>query len=1578
MTRRKGRPVIPMPVHPERVVSRALKAGLSATIELQRNIASKVTRKHFESSREIWRIRRQVYQITKERGTPDFTHIGKAEASIRDNTRRMFYENAAKYGFTEVRRQKNADDTVDPLNQRFNACGRVVREKSETLFPFPDSVSFGTYTRRDGKGRKKYRRAGYEGSSFGPRVILAHPDLPSLDFGDAVRSHNEYLATFCAIHDVPVRETTRYSSLFFLLVRPYLEYLFSEFKYGKSNFQKGVNWALRQVKELILEAGYRPTMHEEKTVTAESHLRKSAAEEENKRFFKRQETEAREFYGEHPAVAELNRLRGNLGEDQSVVDDENSKEESKEEDDSTFLTVKDVEYIRNEAAKRARIAGSIMHRRIAELFPSPWHLNDVILSGDRYEHSSDYIIISETPLQTPIGAGKVDLILCERAVSNDGKRVFWRPVFVLEIKTHLGQSWYIEADYKESEVRPEGSPLQRIVSEFPLRSYPLSDDLWDIILMSTPTPIAQRQLDIYCQALTELYENTTQEELGHVLKGVLVIEASSDVSEIRRIIERLVVHGYESLRNRVRRLRRTVFTPSKSNSNRIALVVDEQPGPKRKRKGIVQAPWGPIYTPFKSQKRSGRKFILYLAGHSPTSAGQSAAWNSRYYHGLQMLYEMKQAKEKAEFVWIDLASQFIEPQLAEARLRLRPRGYSEEEMIKVQPDHIREFFESITVRGYLDDVLSFLYRDGEAPSFKLTTKKNKRKVIIVTGADTLRDATPSSHRDRFSILIDHLLGSFPDDERTTVVWFDSPVVSVEKATHYSSRALIPYHETSSLGDVVMEIVWNLPIAPRGAVQPEKWGLPIIGDSPMYDDIRVIIRHTPTDISVELTHVPLLRGWSKRFRNKGTGQVFRERNVEDVVPDRTTRHRMKLLSLTLLPWLVRFWPKMTLTDDSLETLEDHITHLETEIRGEMGSQPFTRTILDEAPSKPPSMLDLVRFRIPENMDALSYQAMTVGKINSQRLYRSPRKLQTQPLQQVPKPRVTKEVLAAEEELERDWLFGFKFESKGDDPLPWWMIVQDPSHPSRTLVGCFTDRLPDKDGFLWAERKQESMIQSSLDEILGFSQTIMIGRNTELGLELWSARDDEDLVYEGILELKGQGRSTTGLLRAIRQTISRVPAYRPSLTTRPSEAFYSRMVDSLRRHLLEVSSTIPVTVQLEMVDGTCYVTLKNEENTEVQCIIIEYTADLISLLRWPVIHSEPMYTDSGSFVTWSVFEDIEYGELDFMQPYVIFTAARVTPVQLPKQIHQFFEESETIRVGIEHDQSICPIAFGEAVDHEACWRIVLPHDCPKLVRKQLGFPLTGEAVNGLLAPGRLFTGRLYELALESPEVSERDESVVFHEDRYIRMLLRSHDVPLKPLEPGTYLKRDEERWRVELGWRNTYLLWRATSTLTGLHLTRYIQQHRLNFTLTLNEQMDAILTTFTEQMEEGKIMDLQQVKTSLREQLKSYGYRKACPPCILRVERTEFGIRLEVVLKKKPDLVIDKHEFQINSSTDREKLETAIDELYGPDGWLGGYTIINQDQFDKQRNRLLDEIGVGEIEHTKDDDEESPVDFDGWDE
>jgi len=1552
MTRPRGRPAKPNPVHPERVISRAVQAGLSISVELQRKISNKATRRHYESSQRSWTINRQAYHLTK-----DYPYILKAEPLVRDNNRKILFERSARFGFTEVSRQKNSDGTVGPINQRLNVCGAALREFAQCEYQFPEPSDYGTQTYALSSDSIEFRVAGYDGSSFGPKIVLAHPDLPSMDFGDAVRSHNEFIAAFCAVHDVSVPETTRYSNLFLLLVRPYLDYLYSEYKTGKPGFQKGVFNALRQIKVLVKNAGFQPAMYKDRRVSRNQEFNSPVVKLE---FFDDQIKDAESIYGsEHPLVTELKRLRTGGVKRTYALD----------EPEERCLTKNDVEYIRERAVQRSVLTGSIFHRRIAALFPSPWRINDVIFNGDRYAQDK-YVIVSELPVVMKNGVVKLDLVLFERTISEDGKSVYWEPRCVFEIKTRKAQGWWIEPVFKRSEART----VQRVVSEFPMDDLPLDDEMWDAIINSTPRPSTQDQLNVYVRALVGVFQQATKREPGNILTGTIVIDSTSDLDSVRKTMEQLILFSYEKIRGRRHRINRMVFEPKQDD--RIALVVHEQEPPARNDIDVMKTPWGPVYTPFKGKKDSKREFVLYLSGKSNTSGGQSAAWHARYHHGLQMLYNIQETSKTTDFVWIDLADQFIDPRLAEARLRLRPRGYSEEELARVQPEHIREFFERIEVRGHLDSILAFLYHDGQPPEFKIREKKKDTpRVIVITGADILRDATPTSHRERLKIVMDRLLDSIPDDRQTTVVWFDSPVPSVDKALPFSSRALLPYYDDDSLSESVTDIIWNLPVAPIGTVQPDRWKLPIIGDSPMNDDIRVIVHHSPTSLSTELTHVPFLRGWSKRFRNKGRGLVVEDRGLVDVVPEKRVRNRMRLLALTLIPWLVRLFPDEPMVEGSNRHLKELFRELNNEFRRPTRRLSIRKRLLGELTSAP-TILDLLRLRLPDTRDAKTFATVTVGKINSRRLYRSPNKLLTQPFKAVPSHMLPVEVV--DEEPDIDTVIGMRFEEEGDVTQPWWMVVQDPDNEVRMLVGCFTHRPAAKDGFLWSETSKETLTKYTLDEILALPQTIMTGSKTEGGVEVWSTRPGEDEAFDsGLIEVIGSGRSTVRHLRAFRQTHPGVVRNRPVSVSLPSESFYDRVVDTLRRYITSVASPTPATVSLEKVKKGCLVIFTDTETEEVlQTVTLDIFADLISLLRWPLKESGPMYTDSGEYVNWSVFEDIEYGELDFLRPYVTYRAARSIPKELPERITRFFDETENLKVGIEHDTSVCPLVIDEeGANHGACWRITLPSNSPKSVRRQLGKPMSGEDLNGLLAPGRLYTsGRLYTFEFSQPEVSEKDESVVFHEDKFIRIFLRGHGLFLKALEPGTFLQVAGQEWYVEVSWRDkNHLEWKAQSAVSGLYLSggsRTIRlKHGTNYGA--GEECARILKLITSEVP-GRVENISQVEETVLSGLRGRGYSsKSSPPFELRVlksTRSVFKFGVFPVGGRADESSVDIT-LEADSGESAEEVLSEMEFVFS-EGDLSHYTLRNKKSFWEKLEQWV-ERNIPIIEWTEGDDDEEPV-------
>nr|KXH72695.1 MAG: hypothetical protein AM325_01305 [Candidatus Thorarchaeota archaeon SMTZ1-45] len=466
--------------------------------------------------------------------------------------------------------------------------------------------------------------------------------------------------------------------------------------------------------------------------------------------------------------------------------------------------------------------------------------------------------------------------------------------------------------------------------------------------------------------------------------------------------------------------------------------------------------------------------------------------------------------------------------------------------------------------------------------------------------------------------------------------------------------------------------------------------------------------------------------------------------------------------------------------------------------------------------------------------------------------------------------------------------------------------------------------------------------------------MTGSKTESGVEVWSSRPgDDQAVDSGLLELIGEGRSFVSHLRAVRQTFPEIYRTRPMSANRLTETFSKRVVDALRRYIESVSRPSPVTIYLEMAKGECQVKFIDEREEVLQIVTLENTTDLISLLRWPMIQSGPMFTDSGTYVTWSVFEDIQFGDLDFLKPYVSYKAARSTPEELPKRIAQFFEEAKSISVGIEHDKSRCPIAIDNAVDHGACWRITLPLDCPKQVRRQLGRTMTGEEINGLLAPEKLYAGRLYQLEVLLPAVSEKDESIVFHEERYIRMLLRGKGLNLKRLEPGTYLNVAGQKWMVDISWDDeTHLRWKAQSTVSGLFFSGEEYIIKLTHGRGAKSEYERISEIITSKIHRERIANYIELKDIILSGLRLREYSRSSPLCELRVIKSTktvfiFGVFLVEGIHIEP-----LARFTIET-TGKEAPDTIIEtvDVSLSEGDLSHYSILNTELFMKKLTKWV---------------------------
>jgi hypothetical protein len=143
---------------------------------------------------------------------------------------------------------------------------------------------------------------------------------------------------------------------------------------------------------------------------------------------------------------------------------------------------------------------------------------------------------------------------------------------------------------------------------------------------------------------------------------------------------------------------------------RIAVVIHERDEMSESEGTFITPSWRAVYDPLESASSAGRRFILALFGKSRTSAGFSAGWISQYYHGLHLVRNLLEDDSDSSVIWFDLTNEFSYPQLAEARLRLRPYSYQEKDILRSQPEYIRKLFESIRIVGVLRETDDFLFK----------------------------------------------------------------------------------------------------------------------------------------------------------------------------------------------------------------------------------------------------------------------------------------------------------------------------------------------------------------------------------------------------------------------------------------------------------------------------------------------------------------------------------------------------------------------------------------------------------------------------------------------------------------------------------------------------------------------------------------------------------------------------------------------------------------------------------------------------------------------------------------------------
>jgi hypothetical protein len=410
------------PIHPNRVMARAILTGLSTTVELMRIIKTQETQHQYELSKKKLKEVKKAYDASKKTRKPDFSPITKAEPSIRENFLAMLSEKASKFGNIEVVRVYDPRDTIRRLNQGYNRAGGVIRNFNACWYDFPNTEQFGY---RKGKDGRKIRITGYFGPSTG-KVQTKHCDNPSLDFGDVNREHLRLLNTWSFIYQVPLNDAHAYFRLFYLRVKPYMDYIYSERRSGLPGFEKGA-WELLSNLKQEMGALYPVRNGEESFVTRRIVFPTSKYT--------------------------VSFIKTSLKKSSNVTEED--KDWTLKLINEGIIRNRDVTRISQTVQQITRKRGSREHENFQKCFSGSRDINDIILSGDEMTDNPEFILVSELNLNTEFGKGRLDLGLFARVSSLDRRSTHHRPVMAIEIKTSSGSNYSIEEVEVETEVIDE-------------------------------------------------------------------------------------------------------------------------------------------------------------------------------------------------------------------------------------------------------------------------------------------------------------------------------------------------------------------------------------------------------------------------------------------------------------------------------------------------------------------------------------------------------------------------------------------------------------------------------------------------------------------------------------------------------------------------------------------------------------------------------------------------------------------------------------------------------------------------------------------------------------------------------------------------------------------------------------------------------------------------------------------------------------------------------------------------------------------------------------------------------------------
>ncbi|MHA1960798.1 MAG: hypothetical protein ACW99U_11230 [Candidatus Thorarchaeota archaeon] len=876
------------PRNPARILTTAFKMDMGITLALARDRATGKSRplyfglgKRIKGMARIWNEAKKEYQLAVEDRSPDATVLLKVEHVIQRSFTRILLKTSVRYGNTETRRVKREEGNKGYLNILWDYSGSRIRDVAKARYFFPSPVPV---ERSDGSFI-----LGYHGSSKTPFYPIRHNHLPELDFADMIRNPLMELVRQCMKYGVPIKDAKTYIDALLFRLLPFMDYVYTERRSGRSNYVRDGLRELRIIVEQI-RRGHGTRNGQRQSITYEvweSVMSEDSLEEGLTAIdvvgieAETSDEVTEELEDESDDVSQTHFLKEAVAsaKKEGVIFDSTYLETVEGLLGSDTLTAEDSEELLRQAKEQSRRIGVRLHRFVAENFQSPFSLSGVIFHGKEMAYDdSGLILLSEVSVDD--GRGRVDLVLAKAKeltrVDGAPSLVVCEPFMIVDLKTKSA------FDFDIYGIESRTSDEDNVVSEFVLDRRRLTDDEWENALTNTPDDYERKQLEAYEKSILNDYKNVMRKDVdaqSELPKAVLVVDSYQDWKSIREAILPLVLRAYNGCVDGAISEGDILFPTEKDRRQRIAMRMLSVARPTTST--VKLNPPQPL-EPFSERAVDEKEFILYLTVPGRGSPAQSAAVIAERWHGLEYTYDLARRQHR-DVYWLDLVGEYKDPILRKKQFRLR-----------FQPDPIKRFFKRrVQVEDLSSQLETCIYKGKRISSLREriheVLRDGRDPIIVVSGWETLRRSTPDSHHKYLDEIAATIIQALPI--RSTALWFARPVPLPQNSTVYSTRCVAPFYRGTLWQNFVDTMVWNVAMSPdRSRAR-----------APTNDHERwVFIEQKEQPLERIMIEVAPLRGWGEDFRSGGRkGKVVFHKGTSSSlhssqILDKKLQHAMELI------------------------------------------------------------------------------------------------------------------------------------------------------------------------------------------------------------------------------------------------------------------------------------------------------------------------------------------------------------------------------------------------------------------------------------------------------------------------------------------------------------------------------------------------------------------------------------------------------------------------------------------------------------------------------------------------------------